>query len=153
MPADHAARSDDDVDLHAFADAPPRIVQILDKAVVFPSLQRPKRIELLASNGQHYFLLCKKDDDLRKDARVVELNALINRLLQQSAEARRRDLYVRTYNVVPLSELTGLLEWVGNTVPLRTALVDIYKKDNIVSENFVYFVVVVVVCEFNLLSS
>lgn len=50
---------------------------------VFNSMQRPKRIEVVASNGRSYYFLCKKDDDLRKDARVMEFNALINRLLHQ----------------------------------------------------------------------
>jgi serine/threonine-protein kinase ATR len=74
----------------------------------------------------YYLCLHTFTNRRRKDERVQEFDTLINRLLRQSDEARRRDLRVRTYAVVPLSETTGVLEWVSNTVPLRVALVQQY---------------------------
>lgn len=36
-------------------------------------------------------------DDLRKDCRLMEFNALVNKFLSKDPEARKRDLHIRTY--------------------------------------------------------
>ncbi len=71
-----------------------------DQVDVLPSLQRPKKIQLIASDGNTYSFLCKPKDDLRKDSRVMEFNLMINKLLRRDPESRRRNLRVRTYSVV-----------------------------------------------------
>jgi serine/threonine-protein kinase ATR len=67
---------------------------------VLPSLQRPKKVAVLASDGHTYNLLCKPkvrrcqlifmigydnitcmQDDLRKDARLMEFNTLVNKVI------------------------------------------------------------------------
>lgn len=40
---------------------------------------------------------------------------LINTLLNRNEETRKRQLRFRTYNVIPLADKTGLIEFVGNT--------------------------------------
>ena len=35
---------------------------------------------------------------------------------------------MRTYNVVPLSHDSGIIEWVGNTVAYRSILMEYYKS-------------------------
>ncbi|KAF6990532.1 hypothetical protein CFC21_007708 [Triticum aestivum] len=65
----------------------------------------------LGSGGVARPFLCKPKDGLRKekDARVMEFNAVINRLLSKVPESRRRrKLYIRTLAVVPLTEDCGL---------------------------------------------
>jgi hypothetical protein len=128
LPSDNAFRADDDAEVQPFDATAPCCVEMLDDIVVFNSLQKPRRVVVRASDGRQYKFLCKKDDDLRKDARVIEFELLIGRLLSADAEARRRGLSVRTYSVVPLSETSGILEWVDNTVPVRGALVDLYQE-------------------------
>lgn len=59
---------------------------------IMPSLQRPKKIVLKGSDGKKYPFLCKPHDDLRKDARLMDLNAMINKLLKSTSDARRRQL-------------------------------------------------------------
>ncbi len=44
---------------------------------------------------------------------------LVNGLLRHDRETKRRDLRVRDYKVIPLSDQAGLLEFVGNTLPLK----------------------------------
>ena len=44
------------------------------------SLQRPKKIIVQASDGKTYILLCKPKDDLRKDARLMEFNSIVNKV-------------------------------------------------------------------------
>ena len=58
----------------------------------------------------------------------MEFNAIINKILRHDAESRKRCLLIRTYNVPPLNEVCGLLEWVNNTTGLRHILVKLYKE-------------------------
>ena len=63
-----------------------------DEIEVMQSLQRPKKIKIIGSDGKNYIFLCKPEDDLRKDSRLMELNAIINRLFQKSPDCRKRGL-------------------------------------------------------------
>nr|POE65846.1 serine/threonine-protein kinase atr [Quercus suber] len=104
----------------------PTISGISDEAEILSSLQRPKKIVLLGSDGSQRPFLCKPKDDLRKDARMMEFTATINRLLSKYPESRRRKLYIRTFAVIPLTEDCGMVEWVPHTRGLRHILQDIY---------------------------
>lgn len=86
------------------------------------------QIVLLGSDGIEHPFLCKPKDDLRKDARMMEFTAMINRLLSKYPESRRRKLYIRTFAVIPLTEDCGMVEWVPHTRGLRHILQDIYIK-------------------------
>ncbi|ELT94946.1 hypothetical protein CAPTEDRAFT_164972 [Capitella teleta] len=101
---------------------------IEDTVEILPSLQKPKKLTLRGSDGRLYIVLCKPKDDLRKDARLMEFNGLINKCLRKDAEARRRGLYIRTYSVIPLNEECGILEWVNHVHGLRNILLKIYKE-------------------------
>ena len=57
-----------------------------------PSLQKPRKIVIMGSDGKRYAFLCKPKDDLRKDARLMEFDSMINKLLQADSESRRRRL-------------------------------------------------------------
>ncbi|KAL0422944.1 UNVERIFIED_CONTAM: Serine/threonine-protein kinase ATR [Sesamum latifolium] len=112
-------------DIFSYSDLP-TITGIADEAEILSSLQRPKKIILMGSDGSERPFLCKPKDDLRKDARMMEFNAMINRLLSKCAESRRRKLYIRTFAVIPLTEDCGMVEWVPHTRGLRQILQDIY---------------------------
>ena len=68
--------------------------------------------------------------DLRKDARVQDLNNVINRLFSSSKKkgisAQHRRMRLRTFAVTCLSEETGILEWVPKTSSLRSLVTDAY---------------------------
>lgn len=68
--------------------------------------------------GEMHFLVKREArGDLRKDARVQDLNNVINRLLSRSScdrnvgKPQHRRLQLRTFSVVCLSEDCGILEW------------------------------------------
>nr|CAB3471467.1 unnamed protein product [Digitaria exilis] len=107
----------------------PTIAGIADEAEILSSLQKPKKVVFIGSDGVSRPFLCKPKDDLRKDSRMMEFNAMINRLLSKVPESRRRKLYIRTFAVVPLTEDCGMVEWVPNTRGLRHILQDIYITD------------------------
>lgn len=103
------------------------------------SMQKPRKITVLGSDGRLHPFLLKPKDDLRKDARLMEFNSMINKLLKKDSEGRKRQLRmfllsplerrhskertdIRTYGVIPLNEDSGLIEWVANVVPMRSIL-------------------------------
>uniref|UniRef100_H2ZM58 Serine/threonine-protein kinase ATR n=1 Tax=Ciona savignyi TaxID=51511 RepID=H2ZM58_CIOSA len=103
------------------------IVGFNDQVEILSSLQRPKKVSIRASDGTSHTFLCKPKDDLRKDARLTEFAAIVNKCLDRDAESGRRHLRIRTYAVVPLNEECGLIEWVNNTVVFRHIVLPIYK--------------------------
>lgn len=56
------------------------------------SLIRPRKIGMIDDTGVRHYFLCKPKDDLRKDTRLMEFNALINKLLKKKPESRKRQL-------------------------------------------------------------
>ena len=116
------------------------------------SLAKPRKITIRGSNGQVYMFLGKPKDDLRKDARLMDFNAIINKLLKANSESRRRQLRpwfffllprircshlfcvdIRTYGVVTLNEECGFIQWVPNTIPIRPVLIRGYEARRIKS--------------------
>ncbi|ETV97855.1 hypothetical protein H310_09190 [Aphanomyces invadans] len=102
-----------------------------DKADVMLTKEKPKRIQIQGTDGKTYSFLCKREKhgDLRKDARMMEFNALMNKLLQRETNGRKRKLRLRTYAVICLNEESGLMEWVPNTRAMRHLISQIYKTE------------------------
>lgn len=113
----------------AFPNSQLQIRQFDDHAQVLHSKAKPKKLALTTTCERHIVFLCKqeKSGDLRKDARTMEFNGLVNRLLQRDAEGRRRNLRLRTYAVVCLNEECGLIEWVPRTQCLRNCITESQK--------------------------
>eukprot|EP00931_Biecheleriopsis_adriatica_P035102 TRINITY_DN20226_c0_g1_i1.p1 TRINITY_DN20226_c0_g1~~TRINITY_DN20226_c0_g1_i1.p1 ORF type:complete len:2907 (-),score=625.03 TRINITY_DN20226_c0_g1_i1:107-8827(-) len=102
----------------------------LEKVDVFRTKEKPKKLTFLGNDGRHYPFLCKAErrGDLRKDSRMMEFSVMVNQLLAKNPDARRRNLEVRTFNVVILSEKFGLIEWVPNTRGMRHIIDDIWRN-------------------------
>ena len=125
----------------------PRIESFSKKIIVMNSKAKPKKLTAYAvaasgkeakkkkqpKCGEMHFLVKREDKgDLRKDARVQDLNNVINRVLAGmvggsddvggsvgvGGGAARR-LRLRTFTVTCLSEDCGILEWVPSTSSLR----------------------------------
>jgi serine/threonine-protein kinase ATR len=83
----------------------------VDEIEIMRSLAKPRKITIRGSNGQIYMFLGKPKDDLRKDARLMDFNAIINKLLKANPESRRRQLrtcsvsYFRMYTDGKLSQI------------------------------------------------
>lgn len=103
----------------------------LDDVLVLSSLARPRRLTARGSDGKTYMLLIKPKDDLRTDQRLMEFNGMINRSLKRDAESSRRQLYIRTYAVVPLNEECGVIEWVPGIKTMRDILLSLYASQKV----------------------
>ncbi|KAI0268140.1 hypothetical protein BC834DRAFT_678146 [Gloeopeniophorella convolvens] len=102
------------------------LVGFSNEIEVMRSLAKPRKITIHGSNGQTYAFLGKPRDDLRKDARLMDFNSLINKLLNTNSDSRRRQLYIRTYGVVTLNEECGFIQWVPDTIAMRYVLLPLY---------------------------
>ncbi|VVC41563.1 Hypothetical protein CINCED_3A002699 [Cinara cedri] len=100
---------------------------IKDEVYIYSSLQKPKRIIILGSDGNEYPMMCKPKDDIRIDSRLMEFNNIVNMYLKRDPEARDRNLYIKTYSVVPMILDCGLIELVQNVVTMRSVILNCYE--------------------------
>ena len=105
---------DDLASFPAFKKNPVMVSSFLQKVTIMLSKERPKKIGILGSDKKVYnFLLkCDKYGDLRKEQRFIDFAGLCNKMLMNDSQARKRNLTLRTYAIVPLSRNTGLIEWI-----------------------------------------
>lgn len=66
--------------------------EFFDEIDIMRSLAKPRKISIRGTDGQTYMFLGKPKDDLRKDARLMEFNSIINKLLKANSESRKRQL-------------------------------------------------------------
>lgn len=67
-------------------------LDIADEIDVMRSLAKPRKVTIHGSDGQTYAFLGKPKDDLRKDARLMDFNSIINKILNTNSDSRRRQL-------------------------------------------------------------
>ncbi|GAX80940.1 hypothetical protein CEUSTIGMA_g8375.t1 [Chlamydomonas eustigma] len=85
---------------------------------VLPTKTRPKKLDMLGSNGHAYVYLLKGRDDLRADEKLMQVMRSVNALLRSDPTSAKLGLSVRHYSVTPLGERTGLIQWVRGTFSL-----------------------------------
>ena len=107
----------------------PTISSWKDVVMEISSKARPKKLTLIDSEGKEHMFLCKHDSssDMRKDARMMEFANIINTEVF-GRSAKSAELSLRTYSVIPLSEDTALIEWIGNLTTVRSAIEEGLKK-------------------------
>lgn len=82
---------------------------------VISSKQRPRKLDVVGSDGKTYTFLLKGHEDIRQDERVMQLFGLCNTLLANDSECYKRHLNIQRYPAIPLSQNSGLLGWVPNS--------------------------------------
>ena len=118
----------------AFTDQPILIANIDDSIQVLTSKERPRKLTVLGSDGNRYIFLCKKEvkGDMRKNSRMMEFCSVVNRLLKKDNESRGRQLRLRTFSVLPLTEECGVIEWVPYTYNFRMLVKEMQERNGIV---------------------
>ncbi|XP_049538761.1 serine/threonine-protein kinase ATR-like [Anopheles darlingi] len=101
---------------------------IEEEVTVLHSLQKPRKVTLRGHNGRLYTMMMKPKDDLRKDFRLMEFNAVVKQFLSQDPDAKHRRLHIRTYAVLPLNEECGIIEWISNLNTFRGIVFTYYKQ-------------------------
>lgn len=115
-------------------------------------LHRPKIVVCLGSKGGRFKQLVKGEDDLRQDAIMQQVFGTVNDLLRNEdsiggdfihksvgasfIKDSSRQLRLITYGITPLSPVSGVLEWVDNTMGFGEFMQDKGKKVGASSKYF-----------------
>ncbi|KAI8377636.1 uncharacterized protein BYT42DRAFT_614302 [Radiomyces spectabilis] len=86
--------------------------------VIIPTKTRPKKLKVVGTDGKKYSYLFKGLEDLHLDERIMQLLRTINGVLVEDRATATRGMKARTYAVIPLSDHSGMIQWVNDAVPL-----------------------------------
>ncbi|KAI0105114.1 TOR kinase [Nemania sp. FL0031] len=99
-----------------------RIMSFESTFSVINSKQRPRKLNMMGSDGKQYAFLLKGHEDIRQDERVMQLFGLCNTLLSNDSECYKRHLGIQRYPTIPLSQNSGLFGWVPNSDTLHVLI-------------------------------
>ncbi|PRQ23388.1 putative non-specific serine/threonine protein kinase [Rosa chinensis] len=94
------------------------IASFSEDVAIISTKTKPKKLVILGSDGQKYTYLLKGREDLRLDARIMQLLQAINGFLHSSVATHSHFLGIRYYSVTPISGRAGLIQWVGNVISI-----------------------------------
>ncbi|KAL0236607.1 hypothetical protein PCE1_000005 [Barthelona sp. PCE] len=104
-----------------------RTVRMVQQNVaVQSSIRRPVKITFVLSDYRKVGLLTKHFEDLRLDARLEQLFDVFNSFVPEN-------IRVETYNVVPLTNQVGFIQWVDDCVSF-SGIVSSFVKSNQLSD-------------------
>ena len=112
------------------------------------SLQMPKKFTLITRGGLKRIVLCKYQDDLRKDRCMLNACNLFNQCyrgevpmvnaaenivdqrheVQVLTNRKANPLAVETYYVAPLADSFGVIEWIPGLVSMKSVIEGQYAK-------------------------
>lgn len=101
-----------------------RIMSFDGTFTVISSKQRPRKLDIVGSDGKTYTFLLKGHEDIRQDERVMQLFGLCNTLLANDSECYKRHLNIQRYPAIPLSQNSGLLGWVPDSDTIHQLIRD-----------------------------
>ncbi|XP_077233177.1 uncharacterized protein LOC143875497 [Tasmannia lanceolata] len=94
------------------------ISSFCDQVTILSTKTKPKKLVILGSDGQRYTYLLKGREDLRLDARIMQLLQAINSFMYSCADTHSCSLGIRYYSVTPISGRAGLIQWVDNVISI-----------------------------------
>ncbi|KAL3814182.1 hypothetical protein ACJIZ3_015450 [Penstemon smallii] len=94
------------------------IASFSEQLAILPTKTKPKKLVIVGSDGLKYTYLLKGREDLRLDARIMQLLQAVNGFLQSSSATRGQLLGIRYYSVTPISGRAGLIQWVDNVISI-----------------------------------
>ncbi|KAA8567672.1 hypothetical protein EYC84_008145 [Monilinia fructicola] len=107
----------------------PKMVRFESQMSIASGVSAPKIITAIADNGSRYKQLVKGgNDDLRQDAIMEQVFAQVSELLKTNRATRQRNLSIRTYKVLPLTSIAGVIEFVPSTIPLHEYLMPAHER-------------------------
>ncbi|KAM3220199.1 hypothetical protein P3S67_019940 [Capsicum chacoense] len=94
------------------------IASFCEQVSILSTKTKPKKIVIVGSDGEKYTYLLKGREDLRLDARIMQLLQAVNNCLHSSSAVQSQSVCVRFYSVTPISGRAGLIQWVDNVVSI-----------------------------------
>lgn len=106
-----------------------RISSFEPALLVMSSLRKPKRLKIHGSDEREHPWLVKGGEDLRLDQRVQQLFSVMNAIFLQDPHCSKRQLALKTYEVVPMTNKVGIIQWLNNTQPIKELVEEQIAKD------------------------
>ncbi|KAL4502183.1 hypothetical protein ABPG72_000418 [Tetrahymena utriculariae] len=98
-------------------------IQSFDSQILtLQSIRRPKRLCIYGSDEKCYKFLVKGIEDLRLDQRIEQLFQVMNNIFEYDPQCQSKELSLSTFNIIPMTNILGLLEWVDKTSVLKEIL-------------------------------
>lgn len=94
------------------------IDSFVEDIIVLPTKTRPKKVDLKGSDNQIYPFLFKGLEDLHLDERIMQLMSTINDLMKGDLHGRNSGMKARHFAVIPISDHSGMIQWVVDATPL-----------------------------------
>ncbi|XP_068658136.1 uncharacterized protein [Aristolochia californica] len=94
------------------------ISSFCDQVTILSTKTKPKKLVIIGSNGEKYTYLLKGREDLRLDARIMQLLQAINGCLHSCHGTHSNSVSIRNYSVTPISGRAGLIQWVDNVTSI-----------------------------------
>ena len=101
-----------------------RIKKIGKQLNLFNTKQHPRQMKMIGTDSKEYKFLLKGHEDLRQDERVMQLFDLVNTILAKDNNTSKKQLFINTYSVFPLSHNAGIIGWVPNCDTLHQLIKD-----------------------------
>jgi len=78
-------------------------------------------IKIFGSDKKKYKFLLKNvnKDDIRKESRFINFVQFINELIDQEKTLQVKQFKMDTFQIIPLSKRTSLVEWLPNTSTIK----------------------------------
>lgn len=101
-----------------------KIIRFGKEVEIYPSLRKPQKLSIFASDAKTYNFLIKYGEDLRQDQRIQQLLSLMTEKLYNDKKCREHNLMIQTYKVIPLNSYCGMLSWVDHTESIHKFFTD-----------------------------
>ncbi|KAI3640222.1 hypothetical protein MIR68_001100 [Amoeboaphelidium protococcarum] len=88
------------------------IQRLLPEVLILQSKTKPKKISMVGTDGQQYTFLLKGMEDLNLEQRIMQFFKFLN-----ATVLRNTKYSLKTYNIIPLGNDCGLVEWISDAVP------------------------------------
>ncbi|KAI8979953.1 hypothetical protein BDB01DRAFT_798216 [Pilobolus umbonatus] len=98
--------------------------------IILPTKTKPKKLDLKGTDGRKYSYLFKGLEDLHLDERIMQLLTTTNGLLNENDTTSLGGMRARTYAVIPLSDHSGMIQWVNEATPLFALFKKWQKKES-----------------------
>lgn len=96
-----------------------KIAGFNQKVVTFKSLRKPRKIIIHGNDEKDYAYVVKGGEDLRQDQRIQILFDRMNQIFRTDSASKSRNLYLKTYQVIPMSTRIGMIEFLNDVSTLK----------------------------------
>ncbi|XP_059610251.1 DNA-dependent protein kinase catalytic subunit-like [Phlebotomus argentipes] len=96
-----------------------KIARFHQNLYIFQSLRKPMKLTITGTDGKSHEYLVKYGEDLRQDQRIQQLLQLMSANLQLDEQCKNHNLFIQTYQIIPMSQYCGITTWVHDTVIMK----------------------------------